>query len=171
MADDKDRSYYNENGTIETADFIAAQGLSFAQGSAIKYIVRAGRKMGADPVEDYRKAIRFTEFAINQAEGRAPTDYGYETPEEIVQRDWPDRKDRAGFAAVTYFTYRGVQRIVLNAYIKRPETAVGDYKLSGLEVWNSRDEDLMPHVKDYFMYRLEGLRGEYVDPAGIIRRF
>jgi len=44
--------YYRDGG-IETADFIAAKGLDFFEGNAVKYVTRWRQKGG---VEDLRKA-------------------------------------------------------------------------------------------------------------------
>lgn len=43
-------------GALPPIDAIEAWGLGFHLGNAVKYIARAGRKAGADPVEDLEKA-------------------------------------------------------------------------------------------------------------------
>lgn len=65
--------------TIQPADFIMSNGLSFWAGSVIKYTCRAGYKLyhGQDSVQseitDLNKAIRNLEMRINQLEGRTPS--------------------------------------------------------------------------------------------------
>ncbi len=44
-------------GPFECREVIAALGLNFNRGSALKYLWRAGRKAGAPEAEDIRKAI------------------------------------------------------------------------------------------------------------------
>lgn len=55
--------YYSPD-TIEVIDVISAWRLNFPLGSALKYIVRAGRKPGADRDDDLRKAIWYLNYAI-----------------------------------------------------------------------------------------------------------
>ena len=59
--------YYN-SGKIKLSDFIKDKGFGFFDGLAIKYIVRAGKKPGVDPVSDYKKAIESLQFKIEQIE-------------------------------------------------------------------------------------------------------
>ena len=44
-------------GGVETIDFIEAKDLNYRLGNCVKYISRAGRKAGSDPVEDLEKAM------------------------------------------------------------------------------------------------------------------
>ena len=61
---------------IEPITFIMQNGLSFALGNVIKYVVRAGSKQyeGMTPEEseitDLKKAQRYIEMRINQIEGK-----------------------------------------------------------------------------------------------------
>jgi hypothetical protein len=48
-------------GSIEPWDFVAAQGLDFFLGNAVKYITRAGHKEGESAEDDLRKAIVYLE--------------------------------------------------------------------------------------------------------------
>lgn len=48
-------SHYT-TGRIETIDFIEDKQLPYHLGNVVKYIVRAGKKDGADPIEDLKKA-------------------------------------------------------------------------------------------------------------------
>lgn len=43
-------------GGIETLDFIEAKDLNFRLGNVIKYLARAGKKVGGDPIQDLEKA-------------------------------------------------------------------------------------------------------------------
>jgi len=52
QGDPTNPDYYRDGG-IETADFIAAKGLDFFEGNAVKYVTRWRQKGG---VEDLRKA-------------------------------------------------------------------------------------------------------------------
>lgn len=62
-------------GKIECIDFILDKGLDFPLGNAVKYIVRAGRKIDGDKsveykqVEDLKKAIKYIEFEIEHIKG------------------------------------------------------------------------------------------------------
>ena len=60
-------SYYND-GKIKLSDFIKDKGFGFFDGLAIKYITRAGKRPGVDPVSDYKKAIESLQFKIEQIE-------------------------------------------------------------------------------------------------------
>lgn len=53
-------------GPYECRDVIAALGLDFDLGSAMKYLWRAGRKDGADEVTDLRKAVECIRHAIKR---------------------------------------------------------------------------------------------------------
>lgn len=55
-------SYYELPGGGQLEDFIAAYGLSFAVGSALKYLWRAGKKDGEAAEKDLAKARHFVEF-------------------------------------------------------------------------------------------------------------
>lgn len=60
---------------IEPRDAISAWGLNFDLGSAVKYIVRAGRKDPTKYVEDLQKAISCIAHEIMQ-----------ESPETVINR-------------------------------------------------------------------------------------
>lgn len=51
-----DHPEYYRSGGIEAIDVIEAFGLGFNLGNACKYVLRAGRKPGADAIEDLEKA-------------------------------------------------------------------------------------------------------------------
>ena len=63
-------------GNIECIDFILDKDLDFCLGSAVKYIIRAGRKESAGKtklekqIEDLNKAIEFIKFEIEHLEGK-----------------------------------------------------------------------------------------------------
>jgi hypothetical protein len=44
------------SGGVETIDFIEAKALPYHLGNVVKYVSRAGKKTGADTVEDLKKA-------------------------------------------------------------------------------------------------------------------
>lgn len=56
--------YYSPD-TVEVIDVIQAWHLDFALGSALKYIVRAGRKPGARREDDLKKAIWYLNYAVD----------------------------------------------------------------------------------------------------------
>jgi len=51
-------------GGIETIDFIEAKDLNYRLGNVIKYVSRAGKKDGADPVQDLEKALFYLKREI-----------------------------------------------------------------------------------------------------------
>jgi hypothetical protein len=52
-------------GGVETIDFIEAKDLNYRLGNCVKYISRAGRKIGSDPVEDLEKALWYLKREID----------------------------------------------------------------------------------------------------------
>ena len=52
-----------KNGEIQPIEFIMDQGLTFPEGSVVKYVCRHRRKNGA---EDIRKAIHYLEFILEK---------------------------------------------------------------------------------------------------------
>lgn len=44
--------------------------LSFSRGNAIKYLARAGNKVGADELQDLRKALWYVNREIQRVEGK-----------------------------------------------------------------------------------------------------
>lgn len=52
-------------GGIETIDFIEAKDLNYRLGNVVKYVSRAGRKPGSDPVKDLEKALWYLQREIN----------------------------------------------------------------------------------------------------------
>jgi len=60
--------YAGNDGKCEAIEVIEAHNLNFALGSAVKYILRAGRKPGAALSEDLRKAVWFIEREIERAD-------------------------------------------------------------------------------------------------------
>ena len=61
--------HYNAGG-IEVLDVIAAFGLNFNTGNAVKYICRSGQKPGADKLTDLRKAAFYLAHEIEELEKR-----------------------------------------------------------------------------------------------------
>jgi hypothetical protein len=59
-------SHYHAGSGIEVITAIEAWGLGFARGNAVKYIARAGKKPGADPVEDLEKAAWYLRHEIER---------------------------------------------------------------------------------------------------------
>lgn len=57
-------------GQYECREVVAALGLNFTRGSAFKYLWRAGRKEGADEVQDLRKARACLDHEIGRVERR-----------------------------------------------------------------------------------------------------
>jgi hypothetical protein len=53
-----------KSGGVETLDFIEAKDLNYRLGNVIKYVSRAGRKEGSDPVQDLEKARFYLEREI-----------------------------------------------------------------------------------------------------------
>lgn len=51
-------------GGIETIDFIEAKDLNYRLGNVVKYVSRAGKKFGADPVQDLEKAAFYLQREI-----------------------------------------------------------------------------------------------------------
>ena len=49
-------THYGGDTTYEAIKVIEAWGLGFHAGNVVKYLARAGKKAGADPVEDLEKA-------------------------------------------------------------------------------------------------------------------
>ena len=62
---EQEPDYYKAEG-FDILDVIQAFGLNFALGSAMKYIVRAGRKPTESRVNDLKKAKAFIEREIEQ---------------------------------------------------------------------------------------------------------
>lgn len=59
-------SHYRLPGGGELLDLI--EGMSFCRGNAIKYLFRAGRKDGADELDDLRKAAVYVQREIGRLE-------------------------------------------------------------------------------------------------------
>ena len=55
-------------GGIETKDYIRAKSLSYNCGNAVKYITRAGHKVGVCPVQDLKKAVFYLNDEIDNME-------------------------------------------------------------------------------------------------------
>lgn len=60
-------SYYALPSGRQLEDFIADRNLSFAMGSAVKYLYRAGKKDGEDKAKDLAKADHFVRFIAKRA--------------------------------------------------------------------------------------------------------
>jgi len=56
--------HYTKGG-IETIDFIEAKDLNYRLGNVIKYVSRAGKKEGVDPVQDLEKAAWYLQREID----------------------------------------------------------------------------------------------------------
>lgn len=59
-------SHYTCFGSAEVIDI--TEHLNFCRGSAVKYLCRAGRKDGADELEDLRKAAWYVQREIQRVE-------------------------------------------------------------------------------------------------------
>ena len=57
-------AHYGGDTTYEVIKVIEAWDLGFSLGNAVKYIARAGKKPGADLVEDLKKARFYLDCAI-----------------------------------------------------------------------------------------------------------
>lgn len=60
-------------GEIEVISAIEDWALGYHLGNAIKYIARAGKKAGSDPVEDIRKARWYLDRYLQRLEAGAET--------------------------------------------------------------------------------------------------
>jgi hypothetical protein len=58
-------SYYTLPSGKQLEDFIHAKNLTFAQGSALKYLWRAGKKDGESKEKDLNKAEHYIRFIAN----------------------------------------------------------------------------------------------------------
>lgn len=65
-------SHYGGDTTYETVKVIAAWGLGFLLGNAVKYISRAGKKDPAKLVEDLKKSRWYLDQAIQRLERGEP---------------------------------------------------------------------------------------------------
>ncbi len=63
--------YGGGDNPYEAIKIIEAWGLNFSLGNAVKYIIRAGQKEGADEVEDLRKAKWYVNRELEQSIARA----------------------------------------------------------------------------------------------------
>lgn len=71
MKETVDHPSHYRPGTYEAINVIEAWELNFALGSAVKYICRAGRKDGANEIEDLRKARWYLDREIARREAQA----------------------------------------------------------------------------------------------------
>ena len=55
-----------QGGGIEPIDYINNNNLNFNIGNVVKYITRAGKKQGEDPIKDLKKAIDYINFEIER---------------------------------------------------------------------------------------------------------
>lgn len=69
-------------GAIEVIDAIEAWNLDFHRASAVKYLVRAGRKEGADELTDLQKAKWYLERRIKIVEEHRYPQITRNTPQE-----------------------------------------------------------------------------------------
>lgn len=53
-----------KSGGIEVIDYIEAKDLNYRLGNVIKYVSRAGKKEGIDPIEDLEKAVWYLQREI-----------------------------------------------------------------------------------------------------------
>lgn len=58
--------YYTSGRSYQPIDVINDWGLNFNLGNVVKYIARAGRKPGADTIDDLRKARDYVDFEIDR---------------------------------------------------------------------------------------------------------
>lgn len=62
--------YYHSDSGIEVIDVIESFKLDFLDGQVIKYILRAGKKNGANYLTDIKKALWYLERQIKNQENR-----------------------------------------------------------------------------------------------------
>lgn len=62
--------HYGGDTPYEAIKVIHAWGLNFALGSTLKYIKRAGKKIGVEEIEDLKKARWYLDWEIEQREGK-----------------------------------------------------------------------------------------------------
>ena len=67
-ADDPINPSHYTDGAIETSDYIADKKLNFFLGNVVKYVSRAGKKKGVDPLEDLKKARWYLDREIRVRE-------------------------------------------------------------------------------------------------------
>jgi len=60
--------HYTDGG-VDTLKFIEAKDLNFRLGNVVKYISRAGKKLGTDPVQDLEKALFYLKREIDARKG------------------------------------------------------------------------------------------------------
>lgn len=60
------RNYYTGKSGLTVDQFIADFDMSFARGSVIKYVVRAGKKNPDNEIEDLEKAIQYLKFELSR---------------------------------------------------------------------------------------------------------
>lgn len=65
------RVYPDDQGCIDTLDFVEGAGLSFSLGNVVKYVVRAGKKPGASALDDLTKAAEYIARAIRRLNDEA----------------------------------------------------------------------------------------------------
>lgn len=65
MSDAVNHPPHYKAGGIETLDFIEAKDLNFRLGNVVKYVSRAGKKLGVDPIEDLEKALFYLKREID----------------------------------------------------------------------------------------------------------
>jgi len=65
--------YGGKDNPYEHVKIVNAVGLNYQLGCATKYIFRAGKKPGVDPIEDLKKAIKFVELEIQRIQGMEKT--------------------------------------------------------------------------------------------------
>ena len=58
-----------KTGGIETIDFIEAKDLNYRLGNVVKYVSRAGKKVGSNPVQDLEKALFYLNREIAARKG------------------------------------------------------------------------------------------------------
>ena len=58
-----------KTGGVETIDFIEAKDLNYRLGNVVKYVSRAGKKVGSDPVQDLEKAAFYLNREIAARKG------------------------------------------------------------------------------------------------------
>ena len=70
MDEKVDHPAHYQAGGLEAIDVIEAFDLGFSLGNAVKYILRAGRKPGADSVEDLKKGAWYLSREIARRSGK-----------------------------------------------------------------------------------------------------
>lgn len=73
MSDAVNPAHYKEGFSNGAEPIDIAENLSFNKGSAMKYLARAGKKPGADEIQDLEKALWYINREIERIKRTVPT--------------------------------------------------------------------------------------------------